>query len=259
MMGFMSSLRTRRPLRRILLGVMLLALVAESAMIINTARAYIRLTPVYDPPVLAGQMAPELCSGGFYARRGEDIVLTTSAHCGTEGQTITAPDGTYFGVLGPSAKLEPCKYTDRNCASSDMNYITVDPGHIPWGHLNKVDFGAGGYRVIAEGAAPLTCDAINIGDKVELNGLLRFRDGTVIEKGENDFPNDTYFPCIVATNIDAQIGDSGGAVLVNGLPAGITARQFSGKLAFTTLGGLAELDLELCTTPDCGLTPPTTP
>ena len=48
-----------------------------------------------------------------------------------------------------------------------------------------------------------------------------------------------------------------GAVLVRGLPAGVASRSFGGWLGFTPLAeGLAQLGLELCTTPDCGLPPP---
>jgi len=251
---------TRRPrirVRRILFAVLLVALLAEGAVILSTVRAYLRTTPVYDPPVLAGQLAPGHCSAGFYARHGSQVVLTTSAHCGSEGEVVTAADGTLFGVLGPSARLEPCPHPDRACAGSDMNAITVEPDHLPWGHLNQVDLGAGGYRVIADGARPLACGDIAAGDRAEVNGSLKFRDGSVLEKGENNFADDVYFPCIVATSITGQVGDSGGAVIVNGQPAGITSRVFGTHLAFTPLAeGLEELGLELCTTPDCGLVPP---
>jgi hypothetical protein len=61
---------------------------------------------------------------------------------------------------------------------------------------------------------------------------------------------------MVITDIHSYLGDSGGAVLVGGLPAGTTAREISGFLAFTPLAeGLANLDLVLCTTPDCDLSP----
>jgi hypothetical protein len=43
---------------------------------------------------------------------------------------------------------------------------------------------------------------------------------------------------------------------VNGVPAGVTSRSFGGALGFTPLAeGLDAMDLELCTTPDCGLAP----
>jgi hypothetical protein len=62
---------------------------------------------------------------------------------------------------------------------------------------------------------------------------------------------------MIAANIHVETGDSGGAVLVRGIPAGVTSRSFDGTLGFTPLAeGLAELGLELCTTPDCGLVPP---
>jgi hypothetical protein len=58
---------------------------------------------------------------------------------------------------------------------------------------------------------------------------------------------------------DPQVasGDSGGVVLVRGVPAGVTSRSFGGYLGFTPLAeGLAQLGLTLCDTPDCGLTKP---
>jgi hypothetical protein len=59
---------------------------------------------------------------------------------------------------------------------------------------------------------------------------------------------------MVAARVPVEVGDSGGAVLVRGIPAGVTSRSFGGLLGFTPLAeGLAALDLELCTTPDCGV------
>jgi hypothetical protein len=253
----MNASRSRVRPRRLLFAVLLAMLVVEGLVIVTVAREHVRTTPVLDPPVLAGQVIPGHCSGGFYARQGSDIVLTSSAHCGSEGQVVTAPDGSLWGTVGPIALLSPCPHPDQVCAGSDMSFVTVEDRFVPWGHLNEVDLGAGGYRVIAEGTRPLACADIAIGGTVEFNGSRRFREGTVLEKGENDFPDDAYFPCIVATSIDGQVGDSGGAVLVDGQPAGIMARRFGSHLAFTPLAeGLEELGLVLCTTPDCGLVPP---
>ena len=58
-------------------------------------------------------------------------------------------------------------------------------------------------------------------------------------------------------DVPVGVGDSGGAVLVGGLPGGVASRSFGGVLGFTPLReGLEALGLVLCTTPDCGLTPP---
>ena len=66
-----------------------------------------------------------------------------------------------------------------------------------------------------------------------------------------------YFPCMIAAKVQVGGGDSGSVVLVRGIPAGVTSRTFGGWLGFTPLAeGLAELGLDLCTTPDCGLVPP---
>jgi hypothetical protein len=41
------------------------------------------------------------------------------------------------------------------------------------------------------------------------------------------------------------------------MPAGVASRSFKGSLGFTPLAeGLAQLGLDLCTAPDCGLAPP---
>ena len=216
-----------------------------------------RTTPVYDPPVLAGQPLWGLCTGGFYARRGETIVLTSTGHCTTEGTVAYDADGTTVrGVFGPAARDATCPYPGHVCAASDLNYLVVATDRIPWGHLNVVDLGTAGYRVIAPGTRPLACADVAIGDPVEIDGRGVYRSGTVAEKGENLNDGDgAYFPCMIAARIPVAIGDSGGAVLVRGIPAGVTSRSFAGNLGFTPLAeGLAELGLELCTTPDCGLT-----
>jgi hypothetical protein len=215
-----------------------------------------RTTAVYDPPVLAGQVLWGDCSGGFYARHGDAIVLTSTGHCTTEGEVAYEPDGsTVRGVFGPAARDATCPYPGHVCAASDINYLVVAPNRIPWGHLNEVDLGAGGYRVIPEGTRPLACPDIGVGDEVEIDGRDVYRSGAVVEKGQNlNAADGSYFPCMVAAMIHAETGDSGGAVLVRGIPAGVTSRSFGGWLGFTPLAeGLTQLGLELCTTPDCGL------
>lgn len=218
-----------------------------------------RTTPVYDPPVLAGQQLWGACAGGFYARRGDTIVLTSTGHCTSEGTVAYDPDGTTVrGVFGPAARDASCPYPGHTCAASDLNYLVVARGRIPWGHLNVVDLGTAGYRIIPPGTRPLACNDIAIGDQVEINGRNTYRSGTAVEKGDNLHPEDgDYFPCMIAARIRVATGDSGGAVLVRGIPAGVTSRSFDGWLGFTPLAeGLAELGLELCTAPDCGLVRP---
>ena len=216
-------------------------------------------TPVYDPPVLAGQQLWGACAGGFYAQHGDTVVLTSTGHCTTEGTIAYEPDGaTKRGVFGPAARDATCPHPGHKCAASDMNYLVVATDRIPWGHLNAVDLGTAGYRVIPADTRPLGCADIGIGDLVEINGRNVYRSGTVAEKGQNLFPEDgDFFPCMIAAQVRVEPGDSGGAVLVRGIPAGVTSRSFGGWLGFTPLAeGLAELGLELCTTPDCGLAPP---
>lgn len=215
-----------------------------------------RTTTIYDPPVLAGQQLWGACAGGFYARHGDTIVLTSTGHCTTEGTIAYEPDGvTVRGVFGPAARDATCPYSGHQCASSDMNYLVVAPQRIPWGHLNMVDLGTAGYRLIPEGTRALGCHDIAIGDLAEIDGRNTYRSGSVAEIGEYLHADDgEYFPCMIAAHIQVGVGDSGGAVLVRGLPAGVTSRSFGGTLGFTPLAeGLAHLALELCTTPDCGL------
>jgi hypothetical protein len=213
-----------------------------------------RTTGVYDPPVLAGQQLWGACAGGFYARHGQEIVVTSSGHCATQGMVAYEPDGTTIrGVFGPIAQDATCPHPGHTCHSSDMNYLVVAEDRIPWGHLNVIDLGKAGYRTIPEGTRPLGCADIAIGDEVEINGRNEYRSGTVAEKGQYLHDEDgSFFPCMIAAHVQVQTGDSGGAVLVRGIPAGVTSRSFDGVLGFTPLAeGLADLGLELCTEPDC--------
>jgi hypothetical protein len=256
----MTDARARVRARRILIVVLVGLLVGIGAFATVTAITQPRrTTPFYDPPVLAGQHLWGYCSGGFYARRGDTIVLTSTGHCAGEGTVAYDPDGTTVrGVFGPAARDASCPYPGHTCASSDLNYLVVARDRIPWGHLNVVDLGTAGYRIIPPGTRPLACADIAIGDQAEIDGRNIYRSGPVAEKGANLHPEDgAYFPCMIAARISTDTGDSGGAVLVRGIPAGVTSRSFGGLLGFTPLAeGLAQLGLELCTAPDCGLVPP---
>jgi len=248
-----------RPLRLLTIVLAGLLVVIGSFWIASAITQPRRTTAVYDPPVLAGQQLWGVCAGGFYARRGETIVLTSTGHCTTEGTVAYDPDGTTVrGVFGPAARDDSCPYPGKTCAASDLNYLVVALDRIPWGHLNVVDLGTAGYRIIPPDARPLACGDIAVGDLVEIDGRNIYRSGTVAEKGENLYPGDgSYFPCMIGARIGVGVGDSGGAVLVRGIPAGVTSRSFGGWLGFTPLAeGLAQLGLELCTTPDCGLVRP---
>lgn len=217
-----------------------------------------RTTQRHDPPVWAGQNVPGPCaSGGFYAREAATIVLTIAAHCpaARPGASMVDPDGRLVGVYGPLAQLSDCP-EGRFCAPADILPLRLPSDRIPFGHLNLVDLGAGGYRTIAPGTAPLACADIHVGDVVELDGREIFRSGRVIEIGPYAHSTDTIFPCMVVTDIGGDYGDSGAAVLVNGLPGGTVSRLIAGYLTFTPLAeGLANLGLHLCTTPDCELGP----
>ena len=163
--------------------------------VVSTMTQPRRTTEVYDPPVLAGQQLWGACAGGFYARRGDTIVLTSTGHCTSEGTVAYDPDGTTVrGVFGPAARDASCPHPGKRCASSDLNYLVVAPDRIPWGRLNVVDLGTAGYRVIPPSTRPLACADIAIGDLVEIDGRNTYRSGRVVEKGENRFPADgDYF------------------------------------------------------------------
>jgi hypothetical protein len=221
-----------------------------------------RTTPRFDPPVWAGQLVPVPCAnGGFYAREQQTIVLTIAAHCEIvqPGMPWRDSDGRLLGTWGRLAELTDCP-AGRFCAPADIVPLAMAPDLIPWGHLNLVDMGAGGYRTIAQEMRPLACADIHVGDRAEVDGREHYRSGTVVEVGRYEFATDTMFPCMVLTDIKVHNGDSGGSVLVNGLPGGTTSRDIGGHLAFTPLAeGLANLGLVLCTTPDCDLSPRTAP
>jgi hypothetical protein len=247
-------------LRRLLIvALAVIAVVLIAAVAVRNATKPRRTTPVYEPPVLAGQVLWGPCSGGFYARLGSRVVLTSTGHCTSEGTIATDPDGAGVrGVFGPRAEDASCPYPNHSCASSDINYLVVAPDRIPWGHLDQVDLGTGGYRTIPPAERPLGCDDISIGDAVEINGRDVFRTGRVVSKGQNLNDQDgVFFPCMIISDIQVSSGDSGGAVLVRRIPAGVTSRSFGGSLGFTPLAeGLAQLGLELCTSPNCDLAPP---
>jgi hypothetical protein len=217
-----------------------------------------RTTARFDPPVWAGQQVPGACSGGFYARHDRTVVITIVGHCGgTSGTALRDGSGRLVGVFGPPAQLSDCP-AGRFCAPSDFMTLAIARDRIPWGHLNMVDLGVGGYRTIVAPSRPLACADIQVGDRVEIDGREHYRQGSVIATGPYAYPTDIIFPCMLQADIAVADGDSGGAVLVNGAPAGITSRDLGGHLGFTPLAeGLQNLGLSLCLTPDCDLSPAT--
>ena len=240
----------------IVLGAIVLAIVGVWAVAaIQERNETARTTARFEPPVWAGQNFIVGCAGGFYARHESTIVLVMSAHCGNPGDTLRDPLGRMIGVLGPRAALVDCPAL-RFCAPSDIQTLALPLDRIPWGHLNMVDMGVGGYRTFDAGTRPLACPDIAVGDPFEINGRDHYRSGTVTGIGRYEYESDTIFPCMIAGDRMVTTGDSGGAVLVRGLPAGIVARELGGQLGFTPLAeGLDNLALTLCTTPDCGLAP----
>jgi len=107
--------------------------------------------------------------------------------------------------------------------------------------------GVGGYRVIAADIKALSCKDVVVGDGVEIDGRGEYRSGHVVAKGDNNkdpSQDGAYFPCMIVGDVQVGSGDSGGVVLVRGIPAGVTSRSFGGDLGFTPLAeGLDELGL----------------
>src|SRR5258705_10435237 len=144
--GRRGGIRPLRLLTVVLVGVLL---VVGAFVFVRAALQPRRTTPLFDPPVLAGQQLWGYCAGGFYARHGNAIVLTSTGHCTTEGTVAYDPDGiTVRGVFGPAARDASCPYAGHRCAASDMNYLVVAKDRVPWGHLNTVDMGTVGYRIV---------------------------------------------------------------------------------------------------------------
>ena len=249
----------RRPRRFLPLAVAVVVLLGVAAAVGIRAMTLSSPTPSTDgPPVLAGQQLWGSCAGGFHARLGDRIVVTSSGHCAAEGSTAYASDGTtVLGVFGPTALEPDCPHEGHRCFASDMNYLVLAEDQVPWGRLNQLDLGSGGIRTIPPGTDPLACDDIKAGTEAETNGRNIHRTGEVEDKGEYLRANDgDFFPCMVGARILVEVGDSGAAVLVDGVPGGVASRSFDGWLGFTPLAeGLARLGLELCTTPNCDLEP----
>src|SRR5690349_13598845 len=177
---------SRRRRRLLFAACTLVTIAVATAAVVRLTTGPKRTTPIYDPPVLAGQVLWGPCSGGFYARHGAAVVLTSTGHCTSEGTVAHDPDGAGVrGVFGPPARDATCPYPNHTCASSDINSLAVASDRIPWGHLNLVDLGEGGYREIAAGTHPLACADVSVGDDVAVNGRDVFRTGHVIRKGEN--------------------------------------------------------------------------
>jgi hypothetical protein len=249
-----TAARPRIRARRVIFLLLVAGLLGGLLAIAIAARTRIRTTPVYDPPVLAGQVVS--CTAGFYARRGTTLVLTISDHCYDRANPPRDAAGRLIGTYGADARRSGCP-AGRTCAGSDIVELILTPDHIPWGHLNLVDLGPGGYRAIAADARPLSCADLRAGSSVEMDGRGLYRSGTIVGVASYDFATDTVFPCMALTDLDAAVGDSGAAILADGQPAGIAAREFGGKLGFTPLAeGLEDLGLTLCTDPDCGTTRP---
>ena len=251
----MTRLRWIRVVEVTLVGVIVVAAASWGVVTLAERAQTQRTTSRFDPPVWAGQNVPGACSGGFYARSGDTIVITIVGHCGTPGTTLRGFEGRTIGVFGPLAKVDDCP-ASHLCFASDFLTLALASDRIPWGHLNMVDMGAGGYRTIDQDTRALGCGDIAAGQHVEVDGREHYRAGTVLATSPYDTADDVNFPCMVVTDLPVAVGDSGGAVLVDGLPAGVISRNMDGHLGFTPMAeGLDNLGLVLCTTPDCDLSP----
>ena len=115
-----SGTRARIGPRQLLILVLAGLLLGVGAIsIVRSALEPRRTTQVYEPPVLAGQQLWGACAGGFYARHGDTIVLTSTGHCTSEGTVAYDADGTTVrGVFGPAARDATCPYPGHRCAAS---------------------------------------------------------------------------------------------------------------------------------------------
>ena len=194
--------RPRRVVFVFLVGILLVAVAGVARAYLGTTSPYgppvvkeVRTTPVYAPPVLAGQMVS--CTAGFYARDGGTVVLTISDHCYDRANPPRDADGREIGTYGLDARRSPCP-EGRTCAGSDFVELDLTPDHIPWGHLNEVDLGPGGYRVLEAGTTPLSCADFHAGMAVETDGRGIYRSGHILEVVEPyTHDGDTIFPCMV--------------------------------------------------------------
>jgi hypothetical protein len=253
-----------RPTRRaliwanlVVLGVLLVVVGSTIVDVLRERSETNRAAPRYDPPVMAGQHITPGCPGGFYARHGHTIVVTVSAHCLDPGAVLHDARGQLIGVVGPRAQFADCP-AGRFCAPSDFMAVAVAADRIPWGHLNEIDMGAGGYRTLAPATRALGCADIAVGDAAETNGRAHYRTGKVLAIGPYANATDTIFTCMAVADMHVATGDSGGTVLVEGAPAGVVARNMGGKVGFTPLAEGLELEnlgLTLRTTPSCELSP----
>jgi len=260
----MASGKPRSRRRRLVLGLAVVAwavaLVAGGWYALTAIRIHNeteRVAARFDPPVWAGQNVTTACPGGFSARQQQTVVILLSAHCAQPGIVLRDGDGRQVGLLGPRAQLTDCP-TGRFCSPSDFLTLALAADRVPWGHLNMVDMGAGGYRTFGPDTRAFACADIKVGARVEIDGRERYRTGVVLAVEPYEYETDTMFPCMAIADIEVGVGDSGGAVLVDGQPAGIIARDIANHLGFTPLAeGLENLGLVLCTTPDCDLSPST--
>jgi hypothetical protein len=121
----MTALRRRLPLRRALFLALVAILVAMLLIVAFWTRALVRTSPVFDPPVLAGQMVS--CTAGFYARRDTTIVLTISGHCYDRANPPQDAAGRPIGSYGAEARRADCP-AGRTCAGSDIVELVLAPG-----------------------------------------------------------------------------------------------------------------------------------
>jgi hypothetical protein len=92
-------LRARRVVFLLLVALLLLSCVLVTA---RMWREAVRTSPIYDPPVLAGQVVN--CTAGFYASRGSTLVLTISDHCYDRANPPRDAAGRLIGTFGADAR-----------------------------------------------------------------------------------------------------------------------------------------------------------
>src|SRR4051794_25849022 len=107
-----TASRSRLRARRIVFVVLVAVLLGGLLAFVIALRGLVRTSPIYDPPVLAGQLVT--CTAGFYAHRGSTIVLTISDHCYDRANPPRDAAGRLIGTYGADARRADCP-TGRTC------------------------------------------------------------------------------------------------------------------------------------------------
>ena len=189
-----------------------------------------RSTARFDPPVWPGSSLPRPLLARWLPcpRRTADRPDHCRPLCRRDARHgLLDSDGRLIGTFGPAAKLTDCP-AGRFCAPSDFLSLALAPDRIPSGHLNLVDMGAGGYRTIDPGTPSVDVCRHPQGRPRRGQWPRALPVGKVLEIGPYEHVDGHDLSVHGRHRHRGDHGDSGAAVLVNGLPAGTMSREISG-------------------------------